>query len=95
MDKLPSSLQTLRSLAEVSMAEKSVKDEDYFNLKREHELLVEKMNSLVDEFGTQAGTGSPEGSVTANHSLLYVDTSANQIYYNTTYGANTGWTATV
>ena len=39
------------------------------------------------------GTGSPEGAVTANQSLKYIDTNVPTEYYNPVAGANTGWVA--
>lgn len=45
-------------------------------------------------YSPQDGTGSPEAVVTANNSKLYIDTAANQTYYNPVIGANTGWILT-
>ena len=39
------------------------------------------------------GTGSPEGVVTANQSLKYIDSAVPTEYYNPVAGANTGWVA--
>ena len=39
------------------------------------------------------GTGSPEGVVTSNLSKQYIDTAANQIYFNPVVGVDTGWVA--
>lgn len=94
------SLQSLISLADIASASKQQRDEDYFHLKRDQEGLLQSMVALLGavndgEFSPQFGTGSPEGVVTANYSLFYVDTSTNRIWYNTSVGAQTGWTITV
>lgn len=98
IDKIPSSLQKLITLSDISSAQKGVKDEDYFQLKRDHENLVNAVSAMLiainnGEFSPLSDAGSPEGAITANYSLLYIDTSANQLYYNPTYGADTGWIA--
>lgn len=52
-------------------------------------------NSIADSVMI-VGTGSPEGSVTANESRQYYDTSGgagSRFYVNSTVGANTGWVA--
>ncbi len=41
----------------------------------------------------QFGTGSPEGLVTANYSLLYIDTAVPTMYFNESFEADTGWVA--
>lgn len=41
--------------------------------------------------GNFSGTGSPEGVVTANKGATYTDTAAQQFYFKTTDGTNTGW----
>lgn len=96
---IQSSLQRLRTLGDIKSASKQMRDEDYFQLKRDYENLLQSTVALLGavndgEFSPQFGSGSPEGVVTANYSLFYVDTSTNRIYYNTTVGAQTGWTIT-
>lgn len=39
------------------------------------------------------GVGSPEGIAESNFSKMYIDTNANQLYFNPIVGANTGWVA--
>lgn len=80
------------------MSPKNVRDSDYFELKRDNEFLRAALLELIGmvqdgDFGPQFGTGSPEGVIAANYSLLYIDTDVNQLHYNPTYGANTGWIA--
>lgn len=70
--------------------------EDYQALKQDIAELIENVNTITSElsngdFSPQFGTGSPEGVVTANYSLLYIDTAVPQFYYNETFGADTGW----
>lgn len=98
LDKLPTSQQMLRTLPDVVNASNEVRGEDYFHLKRDVfnilsfiELIVQAVDD--GEFSPQIGTGSPEGVVTANYSLKYIDTSGPTEYYNPTYGAITGWVA--
>lgn len=98
IDKIPSSLQKLITLSDIASAQKPVKEEDYFQLKRDYQNLVNAVTAMItaingDEFSPIIGIGSPEGVVTSNHSLQYIDENTNQQYYNTTYGANTGWIA--
>lgn len=95
---IPTTLQRLRTLPDIASASKSVKDEDYFQLKRDYDNLVNAISEVLvaindGYFGPQLGTGSPEGAIAANYSLLYIDTDVNQLHYNPTYGANTGWIA--
>ena len=98
IDDIPSSLQKLITLSDIASAQKSVKDEDYFQLKRDYQNLVNAVTAMLTaindgEFSPLSGMGSPEGAITANYSLFYVDTSASQLYYNPTYGVDTGWIA--
>lgn len=98
IDKIPSSLQKLITLSDISSAQKPAKDEDYFQLKRDYQNLINAVTALLvaidgGEFSPITGAGSPEGVITANYSLLYVDTDVNQLHYNPTYGAKTGWIA--
>lgn len=72
--------------------------EDYMALKADIDSLIEFSNNLessIDngDFSPQFGTGSPNGVVTANYSLKYIDTSAPTEYYNPTFGSDTGWVA--
>lgn len=39
------------------------------------------------------GTGNPNGVVTSNYSLKYIDTAVPTEYYNTAIGLDTGWIA--
>ena len=64
--------------------------EDYQATKQDINNFIDLANSGA--FSPQFGTGSPEGVVTANYSLLYIDTAVPTMYYNETFGANTGWT---
>jgi hypothetical protein len=91
-------MQKLLTLSDVSTAQKGVKDEDYFQLKRDYQNLVSAISAVLvavngGEFSPLNGSGDPNGIVTANYSLLYVDTDVNQLHYNPTYGADTGWIA--
>jgi len=56
---------------------------------------VTKFIDLVNngDLSPQFGTGSPEGVVSANYSLKYIDTVVPTEYYNTDFGSNTGWVA--
>ena len=99
IDSIPSSLQSLITLSDISNSQKAVKDEDYFQLKRDYDNLVLAVQTVINavnagEFSLQSGSGSPEGVVTSNYSLQYVDTDTNQIYYNLEFGVNTGWALT-
>lgn len=46
-------------------------------------------------YSPQFGTGSPEGSVTANRSQTYFDASVPSMWVNPTIGASTGWVQVV
>lgn len=98
IDKIPSSLQKLITLSDIASAQKPVKDEDYFQLKRDYQNLVNAVTAMLTainggEFSPLSGSGDPNGVATANYSLLYIDTDVNQLHYNPTYGADTGWIA--
>lgn len=98
IDKIPSTLQKLITLSDIASAQKPVKDEDYFQLKRDYQNLVNAVTALLvavngGEFSPLSGSGDPNGVVIANYSLLYIDTDINQLYYNPAYGENTGWIA--
>lgn len=72
--------------------------EDYQQLKADINALIEFSNNLessIDngDFSPQFGVGSPEGVVTANYSLKYIDTSVPTEYYNPAFGSDTGWVA--
>tara|TARA_R110002033_G_C3897243_1_gene239762 strand:- start:467 stop:769 length:303 start_codon:yes stop_codon:yes gene_type:complete len=98
IDNIPSSMQKLLTLGDIASAQKPVKDEDYFQLKRDHQNLLSSVTALLGlindgEFSPLSGSGSPEGAVAANYSLLYVDTDTSQLYYNPVHGEATGWIA--
>ena len=98
IDKIPSTLQKLITLSDIASAQKPVKDEDYFQLKRDYQNLVNAVTAMLTainggEFSPLSGSGDPNGVATANYSLLYIDTDINQLYYNPAYGENTGWIA--
>ena len=64
--------------------------EDYMGKKEDIDTLINLLNN--GDLSPQSGTGSPEGVVQANYSLLYIDTSGpNVLYFNDTFGATTGW----
>lgn len=99
LDNIPDSLQRLTTLSDISSAQKGVKDEDYFQLKRDYQNLVNAVSALLvaingGEFSPIYGSGSPEGVVTANYSQWYVNSDSAQVYFNPTYGEKTGWIAT-
>lgn len=100
LPKVPNSQQVFREYAEVysEMFKKDLPAEDYFQLKRDHENLLNAFTSLLamvsdGEFSPLNGTGSPEGVVTSNYSQLYVDTAVPTLYFNSVIGVNTGWSA--
>jgi|GEM_PF-2191721 hypothetical protein len=98
IDNIPSSMQKLLTLGDIASAQKGVKDEDYFQLKRDYKNLINAVSALLvaingGEFSPLSGSGDPNGVVAANYSLLYIDTDVNQLHYNPTYGENTGWIA--
>lgn len=91
-------MQKLLTLGDIASAQKGAKDEDYFQLKRDYQNLINAVSALLvaingGEFSPLSGSGDPNGVVTANYSLLYIDTDTNQLHYNPTYGENTGWIA--
>lgn len=99
LENIPYSLQRLTTLGDISSAQKVVKDEDYFQLKRDYQNLVNAVSALLvaingGEFSPIYGSGSPEGVVAANYSQWYVNSDSAQIYFNPTYGEKTGWIAT-
>ena len=65
--------------------------EDYMSKFRDIETLFNLVNN--GDLSPQFGTGSPEGVVTANYSLKYIDTAVPTEYFNETFGADTGWVA--
>lgn len=98
LPNIESSLQRLTTLSDIVNASKTAKDEDYFQLKRDYENLINAVTALLGainegEFSTLSGSGAPEGVVEANYSLLYVDTDAPQLYHNPNQGEATGWIA--
>lgn len=97
-DSIPSSLQRLTTLSDISGAPKSLRDEDYLQLKRDYQNLVNAVSAALaaingGEFSPLSGSGDPNGIVAANYSQLYIDTDVNQLHYNPAYGENTGWIA--
>ena len=91
-------MQKLLTLSDIASAQKGAKDEDYFQLKRDYQNLINAVSALLvaingGEFSPLSGSGDPNGVVTANYSLLYIDTDVNQLHYNPTYGEKTGWIA--
>ena len=44
------------------------------------------------DLSSLSGSGNPEGVVTANYSLFYVDTNVSALYFNEEFEADTGWT---
>ena len=48
---------------------------------------------VIPELIPLDGAGSPEGVVISNLSKQYIDTSANQLYFNPVAGVKTGWVA--
>lgn len=98
LNSIPDSLQRLTTLSDIASASKAVKDEDYLQLKRDYQNLVNAVTAVLTsinggEFSPLSGSGGPNGVATANYSLLYIDTDVNQLHYNPTYGATTGWIA--
>lgn len=98
LNNIPSSMQKLLTLSDISTAGGAVKNEDYFQLKRDHQNLVSALTAILTavnsgEFSPIVDTGSPEGVASANYSLLYIDSAVPQLYYNPNYGEDTGWIA--
>lgn len=99
LPELPTSQQPLRSYYEIVDAlKRNSIAEDYFQLKTDNDNLRNALVSLISmvsdgEFSPSSGTGSPEGVAAANYSQLYIDTTGPTLYYNSMYGANTGWVA--
>lgn len=99
MDNIPSSQQILRSLSDISSAKKERLNQDYLQLKNDYDNLVNGVSVIISainsgEFSPLSGVGSPEGVEVANYSLMYVDTATNEVYFNSTLGADTGWAVT-
>jgi len=65
--------------------------EDYQGLKDDVNRILDTINN--GGLSPQSGTGSPEGIVFANFSLLYVDTAVPTLYFNPIFNAQTGWVA--
>lgn len=65
--------------------------EDYMATKEDLLTIQDLINN--GDLSPQFGTGSPEGVVTANYSLKYIDTAVPTEYYNTVFGSDTGWVA--
>lgn len=65
--------------------------EDYQSLKEDISIFIGLVNN--GDLSPQFGTGSPEGIVTSNYSLKYIDTSIPTEYYNPVFGSKTGWIA--
>jgi len=95
---LPTSQQSLTTYAEIKG--KAFKDdyaaEDYLQLKRDlinlQRAYIDLIGSISDgDYSPIIGTGSPEGVVTANYSLIYIDSVLPTQYYNPVFGASTGW----
>lgn len=61
--------------------------EDYTSLVNS----LQALSTAVESSLMLSGSGSPEGSVTANNSRQYFDTAGPALYVNPTAGANTGW----
>jgi len=72
-----------------SWSENSV--EDYMEIKADILNFINLINNGA--LSPQFGTGSPEGVVTSNYSLKYIDTAIPTEYYNPTFGSDTGWVA--
>ena len=68
--------------------------DDYVSLLTSLQTLSQELQTSINTANanyTLTGTGSPEGAVTANKSLMYIDTAGPTLYVNPTEGANTGW----
>jgi len=66
--------------------------EDYQGKAQDIDTVVELINN--GDLSPLSGSGSPEGVVTANYSLMYVDTDAvATLFFNPVFEANTGWIA--
>lgn len=62
--------------------------EDYMAMKEDLNSLLSSVNNPLS---AQFGVGSPEGVVKSNLSRLYIDTGANNLYFNESFSADTGW----
>lgn len=88
------SLQTITDYGECGDEHPQWSDnakEDYQQKFEDIQLLIDLLND--GELSPQFGVGSPEGVVTANYSLIYIDTAVPTEYFNETFGATTGWVA--
>jgi hypothetical protein len=88
------SLQVIKDFADCVIEHKDWSEgaiEDYMAVKDDLDRVVDLIND--NEFSPKSGTGSPEGLIASNYSLLYIDTAFPKIYFNSTYGADTGWLA--
>lgn len=65
--------------------------DDYASIGEGVALIFDLINN--GDLSPQVGTGNPNGIVTANYSLKYIDTSGPTEYYNPTFGENAGWVA--
>jgi len=69
--------------------------QDYQGLKGDINKILNAINN--GDLSPQSGSGSPEGTVFANYSLLYIDLTAAPdpvIFFNPTFNEKTGWVAT-
>lgn len=62
--------------------------EDYMAMKEDLNSLLSSVNNPLSAL---FGVGSPEGVVKSNLSRLYIDTGANNLYFNESFSADTGW----
>jgi len=88
------SLQTISDYGECADEHPKWSDnakEDYQQKYDDIQLLFALLNN--GDLSPQFGSGSPEGVVTANYSLKYIDTDVPTEYFNETFGADTGWVA--
>lgn len=88
------SRQTLISYKSIELAIPSAKSEfirDYSAIKDELTAVQRLTESLKPLFGAQ----TPEGNVTSNNSLTYIDTTNSPVsvdmYFNAVVGVDTGW----
>lgn len=77
--------QNIRSEAELLGALPPHVAADYMALKRD-------LDTVINNYAPQKGSGSPEGVVTANFNGIYFDTSTNPVtMYINDFGNKTGW----
>lgn len=94
-------LQTIINHSEIQSEQSQWSEnmiEDYQGKFEDIQQLIEESNTVDtlltnSDFSPKSGTGSPEGLVTANLSLQYVDTAVPTLFFNPVFGANTGWIA--